>query len=217
MRPTQSPRNPRLARRTFAVASCAAAAGLLAGCGTSTTVTVTAPPSSPAPAASASTPPTSPTAPTSPGVPPAPAPSGPPGCATSGLTASLGRGGAAAGSVYYPMEFKNTSGATCSLYGYPGVSFVTASGAQVGAAATEDPVYPRRLVTLAPGSTAHAVLQITVAQNYPAGACSPVAVHRLKVYPPGQTSALYISISTTGCAKTSVNILGVQTVQPGSG
>jgi Protein of unknown function (DUF4232) len=199
---------PPLAARALAAATCAAVAGLLAGCGM-TTVTVTVPQSPPASA-------TSPSAPTSPTV-PVQTPAGPAGCATSGLTASLGRGGAAAGSTYYPIEFTNTSGATCSLYGYPGVSFVTASGAQVGAAATEDPVYPRRLVTLAAGATAHAELQVTVAQNYPAGDCTPVTVHRLKVYPPGQTSALYISLTTTACAKTSVNILTVQTVQPGGG
>jgi hypothetical protein len=197
----------RVAARTLAATTCAVAAGLLAGCGmTTTTVTVTVTHSAPLPA-------------TSPSVPsvPTPPPSGPPGCATSALTASLGQGNAAAGSTYFPIEFSNTSGAACTLYGYPGVSFVTASGAQVGASATEDPVYPRRLVTLAAGGTAHAVVQITVAQNYPPSACSPVTVHRMKVYPPGQTSALYIAITTTGCAKSSVTILSVQTVQPGSG
>ncbi len=205
MRPVQ------IAARSIAVATCAAAIGLLAGCGLSTTtVTVTATPSSPLPVTSPGTVSPAPATSTS-------APGGPSGCATSGLTASLGRGGAAAGSTYYPIEFTNTSGAACTLYGYPGVSFVTASGAQVGAAAKEDPVYPRRLVTLAAGATAHAELQITVAQNYPASDCSPVAVHRLKVYPPGQTSYLYIGVTATGCAKSSVDILAVQTVQPGSG
>ncbi len=201
-----------VAVRTIAAAACAAAAGLLAGCGISTTtVTVTATPSSPAPVASPGT--VSPNPGTSTSTPS----SSTAGCATSGLTASLGRGGAAAGSTYYPVEFTNTSGTACTLYGYPGVSFVTASGAQVGAAAKEDPVYPRRLVTLAAGATGHAELQITVAQNFPASDCSPVTVHRLKVYPPGQTSALYISLTTTACAKSSVSILAVQTVQPGAG
>jgi Protein of unknown function (DUF4232) len=210
---TPTARNRPRAARTAAAATCAAAACLLAGCGLSTTtvtVTVTATPAPPVPVASPGTVSPSPAATTS-------APASPPGCATSALKASLGRGGAAAGSTYYPIEFTNTSGFACTMYGYPGASFVTASGAQVGAAAKEDPVYPRRLVTLAAGATAHAELQVTVAQNYPASACSPVAVHRLKVYPPGQTSALYIGLTSTGCAKSSVDILAVQTVQPGSG
>jgi Protein of unknown function (DUF4232) len=187
------------------------AAGLLAGCGSAggpaarptatVTVTVTAPP-----AASASP------------SPPASSPAtGPPGCATSALTASLGPGNGAAGSTYYPIEFTNTSGVTCALYGYPGVSFVAASGGQVGAAATEDPTYPRVLVTLAPGVTAHAELRVTDAMNYSASACQPVTADRLRIFPPGQTSPLYLSLNARACASTSVQILSVQTVQPGNG
>jgi len=195
------------ARALGACASIAAAAGMLAGCGSSpspsagqtVTVTVTASPQS--------------TATTSQPV-PSPTPSGPPACATAILKAALGRGSGAAGSVYYPIVFTNTSASACSLYGYPGVSFVTASGGQVGPAATEDPVYPRQLVTLAPGGTAHAELQILDAHNYPSSTCSPIAVHRLRVFPPGQTSAVYIAVATTACANSSVHVLSVQTVQP---
>jgi hypothetical protein len=193
---------------TLAAAACLAMAGLLAGCGSShpsarptVTITVTPPPASSAPASSS----------------PAPPSSGAPACATAVLTGSLGSGGAAAGSTYYSIEFTNTSGSACTLYGYPGVSFVTASGSQVGTPATENPVYPRQLVTLASGATAHADLGVGAAQNYPSSTCSPVAVSTLKVYPPGQTSALLIPITATACASTSVQILSVQTVQPGSG
>jgi hypothetical protein len=196
-----------VAARTLAAAACVAMAGLLAGCGSghpsarpTVTVTVTAPASS-APANST----------------PAPPSGGTPACATSVLSGSLGSGGAAAGSTYYSIEFTNTSSSACTLYGYPGVSFVTTSGSQVGTPATENPVYPRQLVTLAPGATAHADLGVAVAQNYPSATCSPVAVSTLKVYPPGQTSALFLALSTTGCSSTSVSILSVQTVLPGSG
>jgi Protein of unknown function (DUF4232) len=193
--------------RQAAALAFLAAAGLLAGCGSSSsptvTVTVTAP-ASPTPAASQASPTPAST-------------QGPPGCATKTLTATLGPGSGAAGSVYYPIEFTNASGTTCTLYGYPGVSFVTSSGAQVGAAATEDPTYPRRLVTLAPGATAHAELRITDALNYPSSTCQPAAVHLLRVYPPGQASALHLNLTTTACSSTSVQILSVQTVQPGNG
>jgi hypothetical protein len=205
MTPTQA------AARTLVVATGCLAVGLMAAaCGPSSspsagptaTVTVTAPPSTPAGGQSQTA---------------APTPSGPPGCATSALKASLGGPSGAAGSTYYPLILTNTSGSTCSLYGYPGVSFVTASGSQVGAAASHDPVYPRQLVKLSPGGAAHADLQVAVAQNYPQSTCSPTAVHRLKVYPPGQTSALFVAINTTACANSSVQLLLVQTVQPGSG
>ncbi len=189
---------------TVAVAACSPF--LLAACGSSTpsahptvTVTVTAPAGSASSAAPSATP-----------------LAGIPGCETTALTATLGAGSGAAGSTYYPIEFTNNSGTACTLYGYPGVSFVTAAGDQVGAAATEAPVYPRRLVTLGPGDTAHAEFQIADAQNYPASTCSPVAVHRVKVFPPGQTSALYLSVTATACTSATVSLLSVQTVQPGA-
>jgi len=191
----------------LALAGSIAAACLLAACGSASpsagptrTVTVTVPGST----SQATTPAQSPT------------PAGSPGCATSVLKLSLGTSGAAAGSSYYPIDFTNTSGAACTLYGYPGVSFISASGSQIGAAAIEDPVYPRQLVTLAPGATAHADLQVTDALNYPAATCSPVSVNQLKVFPPGQTSPLNLGLTTTACASTSVQILAIQTVQPGS-
>jgi hypothetical protein len=197
---------PVAARKATTVAALAVAAGLIVGCGSSSspsaqptaTVTVTV------------------TAPATPATSPAP-PAGPPGCPTTALTVSLGPGNGAAGSSYYPIEFTNSSGKTCSLYGYPGVSFVTASGIQVGAAASEDPTYPRIMVTLTPGSTVHAELRITDAQNYPPSTCGPVAAHQLRIFPPGQTSALYLETTAMGCANASVQILSVQTVQPGSG
>jgi hypothetical protein len=194
-------------RRIAASAILGCTAGLLAACGSSSpsahptvtvTVTVPAPPPTTAPASS-----------------PATTPPGPAGCATTALMATLGAPGGAAGSTYYPIEFTNTSSSTCSLYGYPGVSFVTASGSQIGAAATEDPTFPRRLVTLAPGVTAHAELRVTDAANYSASTCRPVTAHQLKIYPPGQTSSLGIALTATGCANSSVLILAVQTVQPG--
>ncbi len=200
------------ARRAAVLASTVAlacAAGLLAGCGTSAcpsarptvTITVTATPTAsptPAPPAQSSPPP------------------GPPGCTTAGLTAAIGPGNAAAGSSYYPIQFTNKGSSACSLYGYPGVSFVTPAGQQVGASATEDPTFPRRLVTLAAGATAHAELRVADALNYPASACHPVPVHRLKIYPPGQTAALTLDLTSMGCTNVKVQILGVQTVQPGS-
>jgi Protein of unknown function (DUF4232) len=197
-------------RHASALVVLLAAAGFLAGCGAAsappvrppvtTTVTVTALPS----------------ATTSP-APSSPAPTGPPSCVTSALAASIGPGSGAAGSTYYPIEFTNTSGATCTLYGYPGVSFITASGGQLGAAATEDPTYPRELVTLTPGAVAHAELRVTDAMNYPSPACQVVTAHRLRVFPPGQTNPLYLTLDARACAITSVQILSVQTVQPGNG
>jgi uncharacterized protein DUF4232 len=203
--------SPAAARKVIAIAVLASAAGLLAGCGSSSspspqpTATVTVTVSAPSAPVASLAPPTQTATPASPA-----------GCATTSLTASMGPGNGGAGSSYYPIEFTNSSSVTCSLYGYPGVSFVGASGVQVGMAAVEDPTYPRQLVMLTPGSTVRAELRITDAQNYPPSTCQPATVNRLRVFPPGQTSPLYISFTTTACLSTSVPILSVQTVQQGN-
>lgn len=200
--------------RIIFAATVAGAAGLLAGCVSSSgpaaprpTVTVTATTTVTTPASNPASTPT-----------PVTPPAGPAGCTTAGLRVVLGAPTGAAGSAYYPIRFTNTSDSDCSLYGYPGVSFVSSrGGAQIGAAALRNPVFPRRLVIVRPGGTAHAELQVANARNYPASACHPVAGHWLRVYPPGQVSPLYISITSTACSAASVHVLSVQTVQPGPG
>jgi Protein of unknown function (DUF4232) len=149
---------------------------------------------------------------------PSPSPTGPAGCTTAYLKALVGPGGVAAGSSYYPIELTNISTSVCTLYGFPGVSFVTAvGGSQIGPAAIENPIRPRRLVTLAPGKTASALLQVVNAANYPPHRCKPVKAHWLKVYPPGETSALYYGFTALVCSATvkSVHTLSVGTMQPG--
>lgn len=124
-------------------------------------------------------------------------------CATSGLTASVAKnpGGAAAGSVYVPVNFTNISSHTCVLYGFPGVSWVTGMrGSQIGAPATRQTGFGSVTVTLAPGGVAHAWLQIADAGNFPTSTCKPVTANWLKIYPPDQFSALYASWTAQVCS-----------------
>jgi hypothetical protein len=209
------------ARRLLAGAAlpCLAAllAALLAACGSSggqsggtaatpaATVTVTA---TPTPNTTASAGGGSPTA----------TPGGPAACATRALQVKRGAGQGAAGSIYTAIDFVNISGATCTLYGYPGVSFVTTGtgGGQIGPAATESTQTARQLVTLAPGATANALLRIVEAGNFPASKCDPVTAHWLQIYPPNQTTPTYLAFTAQTCSKP-VNILSVGVVLPGSG
>jgi len=110
-------------------------------------------------------------------------------------------GGAAAGSVYVPIDFTNASASPCTMYGYPGVSFVTGSpGSQIGSPAARNPGVTPATVTLAPGGTAHATLQVADAGNFPPSACHPVTAHWLRVYPPDDFTALYISYTSRTCS-----------------
>ena len=86
------------------------------------------------------------------------------------------------------IVFTNTSGATCTLYGYPGVSLVSAPPyTQIGLAAQRSSTTPVKLVTLAPGATANAVLQVVDALNFGTATCSPTKAAFLRIYPPNQT------------------------------
>ncbi|MFL5861716.1 MAG: DUF4232 domain-containing protein [Solirubrobacteraceae bacterium] len=57
-------------------------------------------------------------------------------CATSALKVSLGPANGTAGTVFYPLNFVNTSKVGCTLRGYPSVSAVTGSGKQIGSPAS---------------------------------------------------------------------------------
>jgi hypothetical protein len=174
-------------------------------------------PSSPA-AGSTLTPPPGTVPPTT-GAHASPPPAGTAACASSGLHVSLGAANGAAGSIYYPIDFRNVSGAACSLYGYPGVSFVAAPGAgQLGGAAARNSTFGPSLVTLAPGAVAHASVQVVVAQSYPVSLCKPVTAHYLRVYPPGQVVPLYASLTAMTCTGDipGRSTLGIYVVRPGA-
>jgi Protein of unknown function (DUF4232) len=186
------------ARRAGAAAALLCTAALAAGCASAGSSasgqTASATPAQPAssspatPAAASATPTASPSA---------------AACATSDLsgTVVVGQGGAAAGSTYYPLNLTNNSKSPCSLFGYPGVSFVTGpSGSQIGQPATRNPAVPPATVVLSPGRTAHVTLQVVDALNYSKSTCQPVKAHWIKVFPPGQFSALYVKFTALTCS-----------------
>jgi Domain of unknown function (DUF4232) len=200
-------------RRPAAAVMLLSAAALAAAC------TSSPPPApSPSPASSSSTPPAASTAPASspPGSPP-PAAQGPQPCATRSLQIKPGLTQGAAGTTYQTIVFTNISHATCTLYGYPGVSLAGGSPvSQIGVAAKENPQTPRQLVTLSPGGQASALLRIVTAQNYPQSRCGLKQAAYLQVYPPNQTTPAYVTYHVGGCAKP-VPLLTVDAVKAGSG
>ena len=136
------------------------------------------------------------------------------------VTVDSSQAGGAAGSAYDPVNFTNTSAVACGLYGYPGMSFVTAAegaGRQIGAAAQRDPAFAKLSVRLPAGGVAHAWLQVAQAGNYPASACQPVTAHWLRVFPPGDTAASYVDVSFSACATASAHLLTVTPVRSGRG
>lgn len=186
----------------------------LAACGAggspSAVPTVTRTVTAPAPATVATTAPAPSSSPA--------AGSGPGPCPTSGLRARIGLTQGAAGSAYAVIDFTNVSGSACTMYGYPGVSFVSGrrSGIVVGAPAGRTSPPSARLVTLAPGGVASSLLRITDAGAYPPARCHAVSVSWMQIFPPDQTAALHLFYATTVCAKPVVTV-HVNVVVPGSG
>ncbi len=204
-----------LTRRALPAVALACAAVLATGCGSSSSTTAAG--NSPSAPAASSAPAPSPSSAAAPAGSPSPVPTGPQPCPTRSLQVKLGVGQGTAGSVYTTIDFTNISSVTCTLYGYPGVSLQTARPLhQIGKPAKENPLTPRKLVTLQPQTTANALLQIVDAGNYPASTCGPATAHYLQVYPPNQTTPTYIKFSTQACTKP-VRLMTVDVVKPGSG
>jgi hypothetical protein len=149
---------------------------------------------------------------------PAQSTSSSPTCSTSDLSLHLGAQGGAAGSVYAPIVFTNTSGTACTLSGYPGVSYAAPhEGKQVGAAATRNTLHAASTVTLQAGASAAALLQMANYANYPAASCSAVPVGGLRVYPPGSRTAALVALAAGQMACSSdVDQLRVAAVVAGS-
>jgi Protein of unknown function (DUF4232) len=138
---------------------------------------------------------------------------GPSACATSALRVTLGLAQGYAGGVYEVIDFTNASAARCTLYGFPGVSLVSAPPyTQIGLAAKRDNTAKVKLVTLAPGAGANALLQIVDALNFPAATCSPVKAAYLRIYPPNQTVPVYLANPVQACSEP-VQTLFISAVQ----
>ena len=194
-----------------AAGALAAGALLIAGCSNggpapAPTVTVTKTATATSPASTASAPRSA-----------SPAVAGPAACQFNALKVTLGPGNAAAGSQIIPIQFTNVSASTCTLYGFPGVSFTGETYAvQVGPAAVRNHTSTEEVVTLDPGAVASALIKIVNAQNYPAGTCGLTTASGIKVYPPNLTSAVGLPYNGFACVH-KYNVLTVNAVAAGPG
>ncbi|HUY47019.1 MAG TPA: DUF4232 domain-containing protein [Streptosporangiaceae bacterium] len=141
-----------------------------------------------------------------------------PACSVSRLQVWIGLpGSGSAGATAYPLEFSNISGRACHLFGFPGVSAVGGNGHQLGSAAGRDPAFRPRLVLLGRGATAHALLTITEAGNFPAGQCRMRTAVGLRVSPPGQRRSAFVPLTFPACSKKGPVYLHVRAIRGGVG
>lgn len=150
--------------------------------------------------------------------PPTPAAGSSKECKVADLKLSFGGGDAAAGTVYRALVFTNKGNRTCTIQGFPGVSYVAGDdGHQVGPAAFRNGS-KGAVVTLKPGGTAFADIGFVQVANFEPSACKPTEVRGLRIYPPHEYDSMFIAAPGTGCSATPPgNQLTVATVKAGSG
>lgn len=151
---------------------------LLAGCAGGASPT-SPPPTTSAPATPTTTPTTTPTHSVDPN-----APAGQ--CADDALEVSVEYVDAGAGSISYHVVFTNGGSASCELRGAPGVSIVDASGNELGEPADQVDDDSPSTLTLEPGSSVAAPLQVTniAPDGGPLDNCPVVEGTGYRVYPP---------------------------------
>jgi hypothetical protein len=137
-------------------------------------------------------------------------------CLSSNLKLTLGIGQGAAGTTYQTIVFTNDGTSACELHGYPGVSYVDASGALIGEPASEDAGKRKTITLAASGGQANAVLRAPDALNFPPSSCHKTTSDRLRVYPPGETVALFVHDAVQVCT-TSAGRNGISPVLAGNG
>lgn len=123
--------------------------------------------------------------------------SGVPQCTTSQLHVSLGQFNGGVGHGGYPIVFKNT-GSACSMYGYPGVDGLTASGRTVVHASRSlygylGGTHKITTVTVATGKTASAFFE-GLNSDLTGKPCPKFA--QLAVTPPNDTTSVRIKAPT---------------------
>jgi hypothetical protein len=124
-----------------------------------------------------------------------------PRCHTSGLQVSLVGGGAAAGTWQRDIRFRNVSGHTCFVYGYPGLGLENAqhrvlpSNVKWGSTMARRDPRPHHL-DLAPGQSVYANMSGTDVPHGN-GTCRTYAF--LEVTPPDERTHRTVRFGGTAC------------------
>ena len=125
-------------------------------------------------------------------------------------------GGGGSASSTTAVVLTNVGDRACTLFGYPGVSFVAGEDRRTaGAPADRQPGTTPARVVLAPGGTASAELTIAAEASVGDGVCQPTDVVGLRIFPPGSTGSALVDRRVTACGGPDAHQLVVGPVQPG--
>ncbi|WP_345648629.1 DUF4232 domain-containing protein [Streptomyces tremellae] len=143
-------------------------------------------------------------------------PAGSSRCHTSDLKASVGGNDPGAGQENFALVLTNTSGRTCTVYGFPGFAFVDGSGKQVSSDPRREGGSQKQAVSLAPGSSAWATLRFPNPDMVGGAKVTPATV---EITPPDEKASLKVAWSggPVSANPPSAAATVVGTFQPGTG
>lgn len=128
---------------------------------------------------------------------------GVPQCTTLDLSAEANvvADSAATGHITMNITVTNTSGHTCTMFGFPGLKLEDKNQDSQSTAVTWDPAIPKTLITLTNGksasSSARYDMDLPVGSEPLTGPCEPASYY-LQVTPPNNTTQLVTQIGDTG-------------------
>ncbi|MFG2830417.1 DUF4232 domain-containing protein [Streptomyces sp. NPDC048434] len=131
-------------------------------------------------------------------------------CAATSMRMRLGAPDAGAGNIRYALVLTNSGKQSCTLRGYPGVSLLAGDGQTIGKPAAREGG-AGTAVTLAPGSSAHAVLH-TLNEGLKGSGCWKGA-DLVQAFPPGSKESM---TARTSGLKVCGNEFTVTAIAPGA-
>jgi hypothetical protein len=117
------------------------------------------------------------------------------------IAPSVGAPQGTAGSTYFTIRLRNASSGTCTLEGYPVVSFTTAEHDPLGGAAGEMPK-AHGFVTLTPDAVARATLQVPDPGNFPRTDCHARTTTYVRVRTKADPTATFVPLTIQACTTT---------------
>lgn len=142
----------------------------------------------------------------------------PPRCTTSQLSGATKTDVHTDSDVNVAVTLTNTSGAACTLQGWPGASVVGGgNGAQLGRAAGLDRSAPHPTVALNPNNEASFTIRIFRPADVSNAECIPRVADGFRVIPPGETHSLFVDApGYVACAADIPTLLTVTAIVPGA-
>lgn len=117
------------------------------------------------------------------------------------IAPSVGGPQGTAGSTYFTIRLRNASSGTCTLEGYPVVSFTNAEHDPLGGAAGEVPK-AHGVVTLPAGAVARATLQVPDPGNFPRADCHARTTTYVRVRTKADPTATFVPLTIQVCTTT---------------